>query len=70
MFNAYDLMFIFQNPDSYHESGVLETILEEPGEVDINMDSTIENMDKDKLVQVNNMEMNSKKQHMLKITQN
>ncbi|XP_052102217.1 golgin subfamily B member 1-like isoform X2 [Mytilus californianus] len=40
-------------PDSYHESGVLETILEEPGEVDINMDSnsTIENMDKDKLVQ-------------------
>ncbi|XP_063434418.1 golgin subfamily B member 1-like isoform X3 [Mytilus trossulus] len=41
------------NPDSYHESGVLETILEEPGEVDINMDSnsTIENMDKDKLVQ-------------------
>lgn len=60
MFNAYDLMFIFQNSDSYHESGVLETILEEPGEVDINMDSTIENMDKDKLVQVNNMEMNSK----------
>ncbi|VDI79249.1 DNA repair protein RAD50 [Mytilus galloprovincialis] len=39
------------NPDSYHESGVLETILEEPGEVDINMDSNIENMDKDKLVQ-------------------